>query len=280
MRRQRAYDEVIERFGASEKPEWLSCVARALYCKGRARTDVGDLISALSAYGEIVDRFGASESPPLLWWVAESLILRAAVHSRRPATLKRRWQRTTKSSERYGTRVNLWLERQVAKALFHKMELQTDAGNAVAALRTYDEFEPRLDLLDPRLKNRVTWRAMRTRMQLLFVQRDLPRLIDTFRTLYDVLVPGDETMIREMLDLVPDSIAAGLAARELVEILSSDGAKATSLTPLLVALKQHAGATVRAPNEVLEVAADIRQGIQEREGVFGIKTAQHLRGPY
>ena len=145
------------------------------------------------------------------------------------------------------------------------MELQTDAGNAVAALRTYDKLEPILDRLDPVMKNELTWQAMRARMQALFVQRDPPLLIDTFRSLYDVLVPGDETMIREMLDLVPDSIAAGLAARELVEILSSDGAKAAALTPLLVALNQYAGETVRAPDEVLEVAADIRERIQERK---------------
>ena len=115
------------------------------------------------------------------------------------------------------------------------------------------------------MKNELTWQAMRARMQALFVERDPPLLIDTFRSLYDLLVPGDETMIREMLDLVPDSIAAGLAARELVEILSSDGAKAAALTPLLVALNQYAGETVRAPDEVLEVAADIRKRIQERE---------------
>ena len=261
----RAYDEVIERFGASEKPEWLSCVARALYCKGRARTDVGDLSSALSAYGEIVERFGASDSPPLLSWVAESLILRGRV-LQTSGDLEAAMAAYDEVVERYGARSNQWLlQRKVAAASIHKMELQTDAGNAVAALRTYDKLEPILDRLDPVMKNELTWQAMRARMQALFVERDPPLLIDTFRSLYDLLVPGDETMIREMLDLVPDSIAAGLAARELVEILSSDGAKAAALTPLLVALNQYAGETVRAPDEVLEVAADIRKRIQERE---------------
>ena len=78
-------------------------------------------------------------------------------------------------------------------------------------------------------------------------------------------MPGDKRMIREILDLVPDSIAAGVAAQELVVILSSDGAKAAALTPLLVALNQFAGETVRAPEEILEVAADIRERIQERK---------------
>ena len=260
-----AYDEVIERFGDSEKPEWLSCVARALYCKGRARTDVGDLSSALSAYGEIVERFGASDSPVLQWWVAESFILRGRA-LQTSGDVEAALAAYDEIVERYGARVNLWLlQRQVAAALIHKMELQTDAGNAVSALRTYDKLEPMLDRLDPVMKNKLTWQAMRARTQALFVERDFPLLIDTFRSLYDVLVPGDETMIREMLDLVSESIVAGLAARELVEILSSDGAKAAAFTPLLVALNQYAGETVRAPDEVLEVASDICGRIQERK---------------
>ena len=258
-----AYDEVIGRFGDSERPEWLSCVARALYCKGRARTDVGDLSSALSAYGEIVERFGASDSPALQWWVAESFILRGRA-LQTSGDVEAALAAYDEVVERYGARVNLWLlQRQVAAALIHKMELQTDAGNAVSALRTYDKLEPILDHLDPVMKNKLTWQAMRARTQALFVERDYPLLIDTFRSLYDVLVPGDETMIREMLDLVSESIVAGLAARELVEILSSDGAKAAAFTPLLVALNQYAGETVRAPDEVLEVAADIRERIQD-----------------
>ena len=260
-----AYDEVIERFGDSEKPEWLSCVARALYCKGRARTDVGELSSALSAYGEIVERFGASDSPALQWWVAESFILRGRA-LQTSGDVEAAMAAYDEVVERYGARVDLWLlQRQVAAALIHKMELQTDAGNAVSALRTYDKLEPILARLDPVMKNKLTWQAMRARTQALFVERDFPLLIDTFRSLYDVLVPGDETMIREMLDLVSESIVAGLAARELVEILSSDGTKAAAFTPLLIALNQYAGETVRAPDEVLEVASDIRERIQERK---------------
>ena len=259
-----AYDEVVRRFSTSEKPERLSWVARALYAKGQARKDRGDLSSALSAYREIGERLGASEDPVLLWWVAESLILRGHV-LRTSGDLEAAMSAYDEVVDRYGASVNLSLQRQIAKALIHKMELQTDSGNAVAAIRTYDDLEPRLHLLDPIMKNRLTWQAMRARMQALLVQRDLPRLIETFRSLYDVLMPGDKRMIREILDLVPDSIAAGLAAQELVEILSSDCAKSAALTPLLVALNQFAGKTVRAPEEILEVAADIRERIQERK---------------
>jgi len=176
--------------------------------------------------------------------------------------------------ELYGARVNLWsLQRQVTASLIHKMVLQTDAGNAVAALRTYEELEPRLDLIDLARKNELKWQAMRAWMQALLVQRDLPRLIDSFKLLYDVFVPCNDSMIREMLDLVPDLLAAGLVAQDLVEILSHDGTKATSLTPLLVALNQFSGDTVRAPDEILEIAADI--GERLRHAVDSSPSQQH-----
>ena len=67
-------------------------------------------------------------------------------------------------------------------------------------------------------------------------------------------------------------LSAGASAHELVEILISDEAKSGALAPLIVALRQHAGETVRAPAEVLEVAADILKRIEEKavKGVSGI----------
>ncbi len=40
--------------------------------------------------------------------------------------------------------------------------------------------------------------------------------------------------------------------------------KASALLPLIVALRQRTGEAVRVPVEVLEVAADIRERIEER----------------
>ena len=64
--------------------------------------------------------------------------------------------------------------------------------------------------------------------------------------------------------MVPELIATGASAHDLVEILSSDKTKAEALGPLIVALRQHIGEAVRAPAEVLEVAADIRERIETR----------------
>ena len=88
--------------------------------------------------------------------------------------------------------------------------------------------------------------------------------MDAFRSMYAAFVPGNETMMREMMWCVIDLIASGVSEPGLVEILSEDGEKEGALMPLIIALRQRMGEDVRAPKEMLEVAADIRERIEER----------------
>ena len=59
-------------------------------------------------------------------------------------------------------------------------------------------------------------------------------------------------------------VAAGVAPHTLLKILSGNDVREDALRPLVVALRQEAGETVRAPEEILEVASDIRKSIQEQ----------------
>ncbi len=106
----------------------------------------------------------------------------------------------------------------------------------------------------------------------LLLKGNLQAAMDAFGSAYSALVPGEEGMIHEMLWLVSDLVAAGVPTHDMLEILSSDEAKSSALAPLIVALRQRAGETVRAPAEVIEVAADILKHIEEKtaQGVSGI----------
>ena len=75
---------------------------------------------------------------------------------------------------------------------------------------------------------------------------------------------NEDAMVREMLGHVPNLIAAGAYESDLVEVLSSDKEKSDALVPLIIALRQRTGEMVRAPVEVLEVAADILKRIEAR----------------
>ena len=74
-------------------------------------------------------------------------------------------------------------------------------------------------------------------------------------------------MMRDTLRLMPELIAAGASVRELLDILSSDTVKAAALAPLVVALRQHSGEDVQAPDEILQVAADVRKRIEEARAI-------------
>ena len=93
---------------------------------------------------------------------------------------------------------------------------------------------------------------------------EYPATMEAFRSAYAAFLPNNDITMHDMLRVVPELIATGASERDLVEILSSNKSKSGTLTPLIVALRQHTGEEVRAPVEVLEVAADIRERIEAR----------------
>ena len=151
----------------------------------------------------------------------------------------------------------------ISLCLAHKAKLQAETGRAEDALRTCDELERGLGSLAVDEKAEPLWLAGWIRTKALLRLRRYPDAMDTFRSVHAAFVPGDEAMMRRMVPGVLDLLAAGAPERELLEILSTDAEKAAALAPLVVALRQRAGEAVRAPPEVLEVAADIRKRIEE-----------------
>lgn len=95
------------------------------------------------------------------------------------------------------------------------------------------------------------------------IQQKRPAALTAFRSAYAVFPLNDMVVLNEMLRLVLNLIAAGASEYDLVEILASDGTKSEALASLIVALRQRGGETVRAPAEVLEVAADVHERIEE-----------------
>ena len=257
------YDEVVERFGASDAPEIQVPVAWALSNKGDTQRERGEFEAALAAYDEVVERFGASDTPELQRRVAWAL-------SKKGDTQRERGEFAAALAvydevvERFGGRDTPEVQLPVAWALVDKGVTQIEIGRAKEALHTCEALEQRLGILPGDERLVFEWRAMWVRTRALLVQEKDRAAMDVFRSAYTMFVPGNKTMMREMLRLVPDLIAAGASEHDLVEILSSDRAKSDTLLPLVVALRQRVGEEVRAPAEVLEVAADIRERIEAK----------------
>ena len=255
------YDAVVERFGASDAPELQVRVAKAMFNKGVTHGQLGESEEAIVAYDAVVKRFGASDAPELQVQVAMAMVNKGVTHGQRDEAAA---EIATCDAvvERFGASDNPELQQAVTSALVNKGERQIDLGDANAALDTCDELERRFGALTDADGLGFRWRTRWLRAKTLLVQDNRSAAMDAFRSVYALFVPGNETMMREMLAWVPGLIAAGAAERDLVEILSTDREKADAFAPLVVALRQLAGESVRAPAEVLEVAADVRERIE------------------
>ena len=255
-----AYDEMIERFGGSDTPEFYDLIASASSRKGDMLRDSGDFLSALAAYDELIARFGDSDSLDLKVSVAWALFEKGDTQ-RQLGDYPSSIATCDEIVMRFGDSDAQNLQAPVACALFDKGMRQLEMGHTEDALYTRREFERRLTYFS---KIGCALRAIWMRPRSLPIQDHPDIAADVFRFVYMLFVPGNVTMMHWMQGFVLDLIVAGVPAHDLVEILSSDSAKAGTLLPLVVALRQYAGETVRAPGEVLEVAADIRERIKDR----------------
>lgn len=137
-------------------------------------------------------------------------------------------------------------------------------SRGVEALSVCEEIDTKIQGLPETRDTRIQWAVQCIRALALMVQNKRESAMEAFHSAYTSFTYDDEISIREMLQTVPNLVAAGASERELVDILSSDPVKSAALTPLIVALRERHGEKVRAPAEVREVAADVREKIDDR----------------
>lgn len=259
-----AYDEVVERFGASDVSDIQRRVADALFYKGDELRKVYDFESAIATYDEMVERFGASDVPYIQRQIALALvingILRGGLGDSEAAIAA-----YDETIERFAGSDTPDIQGAVAWALSNKsMELLQNLCMD-EALHICDELERRLGVFltgDTEIEFR--WRVLCLRTEALQLQGETQAALEVFREAYATFKPDDETMIQEIIRIVPNLIAAGAPEYNLAGILSGERAKSVALEPLVIALRQNAGEAVRAPAEMLEVAEDIRNQISEK----------------
>ena len=259
------YDKAIKRFGSSDEPTIQKEVAWALYDKGSVQERRGQFEAAIEAYDKVIKRFGSSNEAELQEWVARALSAKGSVQAQR-GQFEVAIEIYDEVIERFDSSNEPTIQKEVARALYRKGMRQIEMGLDFAkeALNTCRELELRLGVLTENDKKEFAWKARYMRVLVLLVQGRHLAAMFAFRSAYAVFVPSDEMTMYEMQRIVPDLIATGASAHDLVDILLSDRPKSGALAPLIVALRQRTGEEVRAPEEVLEVAADIRERIEAR----------------
>ena len=239
-------------------------IARAWLMKARAYQELGDSQAALAGFDAVLERFASRDMPGVQMQVAWALRDKGETQREQgePAAAVATCDELI---TRFGRSDAPHLQAQVAWALGNKGEGHVECGHAEEALHTCEELERRLETLTGMEKTVFEWQARWVRTKAFLMQENVRAAREAFRSAYEVFVPDDIIMMREMLRLVPDVIARGGAAAELVGMLSRDTVKAETLFPLIVALREYAtGEAERAPEEVREVAADVIKRIEQR----------------
>ena len=264
------YGNVLVNFSARDSIAFQREIAEALVGQGSACGRLGETALAIQSFDTLVGRFGGSDDGTLQEQVALALVGKGIVCGQHGET-ERAISNCDDVAARFGASDNLNLRSLVAMALFDKSVAQLNTSQATDAMNTCNELEDDFGtLVDP---NNISygWHADRVRAEALTAQGRTAAVIDTLRSLVTGFDPESRAMVRAMLTLVTKLIVQGIPSGDVAEVLLSDPHKAAALQPLVVAVRQHAGEMVRAPVEVMEVAADIRR-IMEQPG----SATQHI----
>ena len=255
-------DEILEHYGNSDKPELQIPVAEALVDKANiVRVRKRDDQRALEIYNEVIQRYGeSSEASEIRSSVIGALMNRAFSQSGlgdfdgEIASYDAVLARVEKSEPPEG---------ESGFALAFKALRLAEIGRTEEALIAGAELERRFGTSREVSSIWFAWLGMAARAIALTVRRDTSA-IDAFRMAYELFPTGNEVTTRMLIRVVLNLVAVGAREGDLGKILGSDKVKCRSIAPLVAALRERAGETVRAPAEVLGVAADIRKNLEEK----------------
>ena len=256
-----AFDEVAERFADSDGPDLLVKVAKVLTNKPISAGVLRSARVSLDRFEQVVDRSYDKRK------VGELLAIRM------PLFYKAKMQEALGSSEGQITVLDEVIQRLgatdvprdltlVAEALVKKGELLVKLGHDKEALQACEDFDRRLDTMTSKVRVNLRWRMARARIRALLAQGQHLPVLDAFGTAYALFDPRDTKMIEGITECVRELVVAGIDERAVEGILVADREKSGVLDPLVTALRLRTGEEVRAPKEVLEVAADIGEYLE------------------
>lgn len=150
----------------------------------------------------------------------------------------------------------------VARALMSMR--QAELGRTEEALAAVPALLARVDAASDETKEWLAWYATGVTAVALTVRGEDKAARKAIRETIAAFRPGHQLWTGLMIRFVLNLVAVGAAEDELADILAAEPAASESLAPLVVALRQASSEEVRAPAEVVAVAADIRQRLEEQ----------------
>ena len=252
-----AVEDAERMFDAREAPELRLELARMLALKGAVLQELGQGDAAFAVYERIVAGHGASQDLPTQEIVANALIGQASVHFE-----NRSFAAAEACCEdllgRHGSSKVEPLRTRVATALIAKGAIASGSGRHGEALRIAADVERRYGTLADHDGATFAWRAGCLKVLALAALGRGREALETLRTASALFKPTSRA-IGDVTRLVGPLMSIGVSPEDVLEVIVVTDREADVLRPLRVALELQCGRDVRGPEEVLEVAADIRK---------------------
>ena len=258
------FEDVLTRLNSCEG-ENLKMVA-PLMMKASIHQEMGQYAESKSAYGRAlavcaVNYSHESQDMEVLALTGKGIVCRQLGETREAM------QCFETLVDRFSSHDNATIRSAVAHALFLKCIEQLKARRAADAMHTCNELETGFGALEDADGIPFGWHAGWMRAKVLVLQGRAAAAMDLLRLLVAETASDNEEMRQQELGNLLELIAYGAPPGDMVRVLSSEPRTAAALYPLVVALRQLAGEEVRAPAEVMEVAADIHRFVKRREAV-------------
>lgn len=242
---------INERYGADDLVEVQEWVAVALTECGWAYASAGKKEKAIAAWDRVVARYG-SEGPRFHDAVVAAVAAKS-IHLVRVGDTASALVASADLARRFGDSDDPFVRGNVAEVLARRPELLIQLGRADDALAAVEDVVGRFSTLLDSLKLQwVEW----TKARALLAKGERQLALEALQSAYDKLIV-DENTPRLLLHHVPELIGGGLTEKDLLRVLASDPHKGAQMAPIVAALKQRVGASVRVPVEVLEVVQDL-----------------------
>ncbi|MCY3660288.1 MAG: tetratricopeptide repeat protein, partial [Caldilineaceae bacterium] len=259
------FEDVLTRLNSCEN-ENLKMVAQALVMKASIHQDIGQYAESKSAYGRALAIYAANYSHEPQDMEALVLVSKGIV-CRRLGEIHEAIHCFETLVDRFSSNDNATVQLAIAHALFFVGHVQLEARQVVDAINTSNELEVGFGVLEDAVGIPFGWHAGWMRAKALVLQGRAAAAMGLLRLLVVGTSLDNEEMRQKELDNLLELIAYGAPPGDMVQVLSSESRTAATLYPLVLALRQLAGEEVRAPAEVIEVAADIRRFVKRLEAV-------------
>ncbi len=261
-------DKVLERFGDSDTRDVQRLVARSMVAHGEnVQIQFEGHLRAAEIYKKTINRFRRSDDIEIRIHVKSAWLYKGIAHG---------MLGDFESEIDCYEQLVAWLDNRSAMhekpsalaALTYKSRRLAELGRAEEALALSEDSGERLEecagKLEPEIRQWIDWYMAGSRALALMANGETDIAMDSFRCAYNSFDPSDDTQVGEMLRLVTELIAANASERELVDVLQSDTSHAQRLFPMVIALQQRMGESVRAPAEILSVAEDFGRLLNKR----------------